>query len=117
MVQQNMAQIGQAIEKSQLEIATNARTMEYLTIVMGVFAAVMITWMIVSAWRREQHDKAARRVRDRLAQEADPEGWARRQAHQAREAALITAELAVMRRASWYGRLWNRWHQRLWPEP
>jgi hypothetical protein len=47
----------------------------------------------------------ARRVRDRLDQEADPEGWARRQAHQAREAALIAEELASMRRASWYGRL------------
>jgi hypothetical protein len=114
---QNMAQIRQTIEQSQREIAANARTVEVLTIIMGVFAAVFITWMLVSTWRREQHDKAARRVRDRLAQEADPEGWARRQERQAREAALIAEELAAMRRASWYGRLWSWWRQRLWPQP
>jgi hypothetical protein len=105
---QNVAQITQSVEATKMEIAANVRTMEILTIVMGIFAAVMIPWMLVSTWRREQRYTAERRVRDRLAQEADPEGWARRQAHQAREAALIAEELAAMRRASWYRRLLRR---------
>ncbi len=76
-----------------------------VAIVLTCLAACVAAWMTVVTWRREQHDKAARRVRDRLAQETDPEGWARRQARLAQEAALIAEELAAMRRASWYGRL------------
>jgi len=100
----------QDIEAIRLAIASNARTVEILTIVMSCLLVCATACMIVSTWRREQRDKAARRVRDRLAQEADPEGWARRQAHQALEATLIAEELATMRRASWYGRLlrWRR---------
>jgi choline-glycine betaine transporter len=79
-----------------------------VTIVMSCLLACMLAVMIVAMWRRAQHEKAARRVRDRLAQEEDPEGWARQQARQAREAALIAAELAAMRRATWYGRLLAR---------
>ena len=86
------------------------QNMESLTTVMRCLLACMLVWMTVALWRHAQHDKAARRVRDRLAQEADPEGWARRQARLAQEAALIAEELAAMRRASWYGRLlrWGR---------
>jgi choline-glycine betaine transporter len=79
-----------------------------VTIVMSCVLASILAVMIVAMWRRAQHDKAARRVRDRLAQEEDPEGFARRQARQTREAALIAAELAAMRRASWYRRLLRR---------
>jgi hypothetical protein len=62
----------------------------------------------VRSYRDEQHWRATQRVRDRLAQEADPEAWARRQARQAHEAALVTAELARMRRARWWGRWLGR---------
>ena len=113
---QQMAQITQSVEAATMESAANVTTMEILTIVMGVFAAWTITWMLVSTWRREQYSKAARLVRDRLAQEEDPEGWGRRQARQAREAALIAEELAAMRRARWYRRLLSVWRQRPWPE-
>jgi hypothetical protein len=83
---------------------------EVLAVVMICLLVCGSICMIVATWRGAQRDKAARRVRDRLFQEADPEGWAKRQAHQAREAALIAEELAAMRRASWYGRLlhWRR---------
>src|SRR6266481_2865566 len=80
-------------------IASTVSEVESLTTVMSCLLACMLVWMIVAMWRRAQHEKAARRVRDRLAQEADPEGWARRQARQALEAALIAEELAAMRRA------------------
>ncbi len=82
-----------------------------VAIVMSCLVVCVAAWMTVRTWRGVQHDRAARRVRDRLDQEADPEGWSRRQAHQAREAALIAAELAAMRRASWYGRLRRWWRQ------
>jgi hypothetical protein len=81
------------------------QAMLYRTILMTIFAAVWITWLIVSAWRREQHARAERRVLDRLAQAEDPEGWARRQARQAQVAALVAAELAAVRRTRWYARL------------
>jgi hypothetical protein len=61
--------------------------------------------MIVSLWRDTQRREAARRVYDRLEQEEDPESRARHQARRAHEAALVTEELAAMRRASWVGRL------------
>ena len=100
----------QAIEAISRRIASNVASVETATIVMSCLLACMLAWMLVALWRHAQHDKAARRVRDRLAQEADPEGWARRQARQALEATLIAEELAAMRRASWYGRLlrWRR---------
>jgi hypothetical protein len=81
-----------------------------ILLAMNGLMALLALAVGVTLWRQAQHDKAARRVRDRLAQEADPEGWARRQARQAHEAALIAEELAAMRRASWYGRLlrWRR---------
>jgi len=105
-----MTEKTQAIEAIRLEIAAMVRQSEWLVIAMTVLLGVGAVWMIVSTWRRAQYDKAARRVRDRLAQEADPEGWARHQARQAHEAALIAKELAAMRRASWHGRLlrWGR---------
>jgi hypothetical protein len=105
---QNVAQKTQAIEAIQLEIASKMSTVDSLTIVMSGLLACLLICMIVAMWRRAQHEKAAQRVRDRLDQEEDPEGWARRQARQAREAALIAEELATMRRASWYGRLLTR---------
>jgi hypothetical protein len=83
---------------------------QILTVILAIGAVAWITWLLVSTWRREQHHQAERRVRDRLAQAADPEGWTRRQAHQAQVAALVAEELAAMRRTSWYGRLWSWWH-------
>jgi len=108
---QSLAQKTQASEAIRLAIAADARTVELLAIVMSCLLVGGAAWMVVATWRREQHDKAERRVRDRLAQEEDPEGWAKRQARQAREAALTAAELATMRRASWYGRLLRWWRQ------
>jgi len=108
---QTVVQKMQAIEAIRLESASKVSTGESLIIVMSCLLACAAAWMTVATWRRAQHDKAERRVRDRLDQEADPEGWSRRQAHQAREAALIAAELAAMRRASWYGRLRRWWRQ------
>jgi len=82
---QSMAQKTQAIEAISRRIASNVSQVESLTLVMSCLLACMLAWMIVALWRHAQHEKAARRGRDRdrLAQEADPEGWARRQAHQA----------------------------------
>ena len=107
---QTITEKTQAIEAIRLAIAAAASRVETVAIVMVCLVVCAAVWMIVALWRSAQHDKAARRVRDRLAQEEDPEGWARRQARQAREAALVAAELATMRRASWYGRLlrWGR---------
>jgi len=105
---QNMAQKTQASEAIRLAIATDVASVEILALVMSCLLACGLVWMLVAMGRRAQHEKAAQRVRNRLAQEADPEGWARRQARQALEAALIAEELAAMRRASWYGRL-RRW--------
>jgi len=81
-----------------------------VAIVMTCLVVCVAAWMTVLTWRGVRHDRAAQRVRDRLDQEADPEGWARRQARLALEAALIAEELATMRRATWYGRLlrWRR---------
>ena len=95
------------MERSRREVAANAHVVGYITIIMAMVAAVAFPWLIVSAWRREQHARAERRVLDRLAQAEDPEGWARRQARQAQVAALVAAELAGMRRARWYARLWG----------
>ena len=108
---QSITQKTQAIEAISRRIASNVSQVESLTTVMSCLLACVLAWMLVAMWQRAQHEKAARRVRDRLAQEADPEGWARRQAHQAQEATLIAEELAAMRRASWYGRLLRRWRQ------
>jgi hypothetical protein len=102
---QTVSQINQIMERSQREVAANAQVVGYITIIMAIFAAVWITWLFVSAWRREQHARAERRVLDRLAQQEDPEGWARRQARQAQVAALVAAELAAVRRTRWYARL------------
>ena len=104
----SIAQKTQDIEASRLRIAAGVASVEIATIVMICFLACWLVLMLVATWRHAQHEKAARRVRDRLAQEKDPEGFARRQARQALEAALIAEELAAMRRASWYGRL-RRW--------
>jgi hypothetical protein len=98
----------QAIEAIRLDIASNLRQVEFLAVAMICLLVCGSICMIVATWRGVQRDKAARRVRDRLAQEDDPEFWARLQARQAREAALITEELAAMRRASWYRRLLRR---------
>jgi hypothetical protein len=100
----------QAIEAISRRIASNVSRAETDAIVMICFVACALVCLLVALWRGAQHDKAARRVRDRLAQEADPEGWARRQPRQALETTLIAEELAAMRRASWYGRLlrWGR---------
>ena len=107
MEAQTLSQITQMLERSQREIAANAEVVRYITIIMGIFTATWIPWLIVSAWRREQHARAERRVRDRLAQAEDPEGWALRQARQAQVAALVAAELAEVRRARWYARLFG----------
>jgi heme A synthase len=80
---QTVSQINQMMERSQREVAANAQVVGYITIILAIVAAVAFTWLIVSAWRREQHARAERRVLDRLAQAEDPEGWARRQARQA----------------------------------
>src|SRR6266481_1431165 len=104
-------QKAQAIEAIRLSIAADVSSVETATTVMSCLLACMLVYMTVALWRHAQHEKAARRVRDRLAQEADPEGWARRQARLAQEAALIAEELAAMRRATWYGRLLRWWRQ------
>ena len=106
---QKMAQINQSLEETNRSLAFHTTLMTYMVIVVGCLAACMIAWMIVSHWWREQRYKAKCRVRDRLAQEEHPEGWARQQARRAHEAALVAEELAAMRRASWYGRLLTRW--------
>jgi hypothetical protein len=102
---QTVSQIHHMMERSQREVAANAHVLGSLTIIMAVFAAVVFAWLGVSAWRREQHARAKRRVLDRLAQQEDPEGWARRQARRAQVAALVAAELAAVRRTRWYARL------------
>ena len=86
------------------------QTVKTVAIILKCLMSGALICMLVVLWRGVQHDKAVRRVRDRQAQEADPEGWARRQARQAQERALIAQELATMRRVSWYGRLlrWGR---------
>ena len=103
---QSITQKLQAIEAIRLSIASNVARVETVTIVMICFLVCAAALIIVALWRHAQHEKAARRVRDRLDQEADPEGWARRQAL---ETTLIAEELAAMRRASWYGRLLRWW--------
>jgi uncharacterized protein HemX len=77
-------------------------------LVMNGLMALLALAVGVTLWRQAQRDTATRRVRDRLAQAEDPEGWARRQARQALETTLIAEELAAMRRASWYRRLLRR---------
>jgi hypothetical protein len=89
---QTITEKTQAIEAIRLAIAADMSLVDSLTIVMSCLLACAAAWMIVATWRREQHEKAARRVRDLLDQEEDPEGWARRQARQAHEAALVAAE-------------------------
>jgi hypothetical protein len=74
-------------------------------ILMGIFGVALGVWTGISSWRSEQRMRARRRVWDRLAQEENPEGWARRQARQAQVDALVAAELAEVRRARWYTRL------------
>jgi hypothetical protein len=100
----------QSIEAIRQSIASNVRQVEFLSVVMLCLVACVAAWVSVAIWRGVQRDQATRRVCDRLAQERDPEGWARRQADKALESALIAEELAAMRRASWYGRLlrWRR---------
>jgi hypothetical protein len=98
-------------------LADQATMAGYVVMVLCGLGVLATVWMLVDTWRRWQRIEAARRVRDRLAQEADPEGWARRQAQQAEEEALIAAELAAMHRARWYGRLWGWRRRRLWPQP
>jgi hypothetical protein len=100
----------QAIETIRLSSAANVARSETALIVMVCLLVCLAICMIVVMWRGAQRDKAARRVRDRLFQEEHPEGWARRQAREAREATLIAQELSAMRRASWYRRLlrWGR---------
>jgi hypothetical protein len=106
---QQMAQINQSLEETNRSLAFHTTLTTSLVIVVGCLAAWMIAWMIVSLWWREQRYQAECRVRDRLAQAEDPEGWARHQARRAHEAALVAEELAAMRRARWYGRLLTRW--------
>jgi hypothetical protein len=102
---QTISQVNQMMEHSQRDGAAHAHVLLYLLIFMVIFGALVMAWLCVSAWRSEQRASAKRRVLDRLAQEADPEGWARRQARQAQVAALVAAELADVRRARWYARL------------
>jgi len=75
---QSMAQKAQDIEAIRLSIAAEVASAETAFIVMTCLIVCSSLWMTVALWRRAQRDKAARRVRDRLAQEEDPEGWARR---------------------------------------
>ena len=80
---QSMSQKTQEIDAIRLAFAADVTSVEIAAIVIICILVCVAAWMIVALWRHVQHEKAARRVRDRLAQEADPEGWARRQAHQA----------------------------------
>jgi hypothetical protein len=102
---QTISQVNHMMEHSQRDGAAYAHLLVYLLIFMVLFGALAMTWLHVSTWRRAQRFRARRRVLDRLAQEADPEGWARRQARQAQVAALVAAELADVRRTRWYARL------------
>ncbi len=68
------------IEAIRLAIAANVSRVETAAMVMICLVVCAAAWMTVALWRHAQHEKAARRVRDRLDQEADPEGWAWRQA-------------------------------------
>jgi hypothetical protein len=87
------------------DLTGQAQALLYLKILLALFCTVLIVWLCVSGWRREQQARARRRVLDRLAQEEDPEGWVLRQARQAQVAALVAAELAEVRRWRWYARL------------
>ena len=82
---QSMSQKTQEIDAIRLAFAADVTSVEIAAIVIICVLVCVAAWMIVALWRHVQHEKAARRDRDRdrLAQEADPEGWARRQAHQA----------------------------------
>ena len=104
---QSLAQITQSAESASHQLVVMYVIMTFV-IAMGCLVVCGDIWVFVSSWRREQRDRAAHRVRDRLEREEDPEGWARRQAHQALEAALIDEELAAMRRARWHRRLLAR---------
>ena len=93
------------MEHSLSDLTAQSQTPWYLIILMTIVLVAMVVCMYVSTWRSEQRMRARRRVWDRLAQEENPEGWARRQARQAQIDALVAAELAEVRRARWYNRL------------
>jgi hypothetical protein len=59
---QTITEKTQAIEAIRLAIAADVSLVDSLTIVMSCLLACAAAWMIVATWRREQHDKAARRV-------------------------------------------------------
>lgn len=75
---------------------------------MLVLTLGLVAWLLLWHWRETQRHEAERRVQERLDREWDPVWWEERQARRAREAQLVVAELAQMRRATWVGRLLAR---------